>query len=293
MTDSNLFCLFVVVFPAFRCPWPKCGREFNVNSNMRRHLRNHTSNTNQEIPDDGARRRRRRSSASSPNSPLVAIPQQPTGGDMRTHPQGNAPHYQVPPPHYDVPSRVSETPRYYSRYTDDCKQEHYQMDTDDTDEFHASEDPHRSSRRSTVPVMRVSETLTEPRGTVSSRYHPTPTPTPQQEHQYQLPRSSSAGMRARALTPGSSFHSSSPSPSPSPSLSSPTSSSFATPPPSALTSPTDSPAMLPRQPRPSTTTVGGKYQYSPSMHYLRSTTGVERVSTALRPAFNTGNTAHR
>jgi len=26
---------------AFRCPWPNCGREFNVNSNMRRHYRNH------------------------------------------------------------------------------------------------------------------------------------------------------------------------------------------------------------------------------------------------------------
>ncbi|KAI0337158.1 hypothetical protein BDW22DRAFT_974584 [Trametopsis cervina] len=27
----------------FKCPFPGCGREFNVNSNMRRHLRNHTS----------------------------------------------------------------------------------------------------------------------------------------------------------------------------------------------------------------------------------------------------------
>ncbi|KAG7441009.1 uncharacterized protein BT62DRAFT_863486, partial [Guyanagaster necrorhizus] len=26
----------------FRCPFPGCGREFNVNSNMRRHYRNHT-----------------------------------------------------------------------------------------------------------------------------------------------------------------------------------------------------------------------------------------------------------
>lgn len=28
---------------AFECPFPGCGRRFNVNSNMRRHLRNHTS----------------------------------------------------------------------------------------------------------------------------------------------------------------------------------------------------------------------------------------------------------
>ncbi|KAK0221233.1 hypothetical protein EDD85DRAFT_960401 [Armillaria nabsnona] len=27
----------------FRCPFPGCGREFNVNSNMRRHYRNHTN----------------------------------------------------------------------------------------------------------------------------------------------------------------------------------------------------------------------------------------------------------
>jgi hypothetical protein len=26
----------------FRCPFPSCGREFNVNSNMRRHFRSHT-----------------------------------------------------------------------------------------------------------------------------------------------------------------------------------------------------------------------------------------------------------
>lgn len=28
---------------AFQCPYPSCGREFNVNSNMRRHYRNHDS----------------------------------------------------------------------------------------------------------------------------------------------------------------------------------------------------------------------------------------------------------
>ncbi|TFK53286.1 hypothetical protein OE88DRAFT_1608428, partial [Heliocybe sulcata] len=25
----------------FKCDWPQCGRLFNVNSNMRRHYRNH------------------------------------------------------------------------------------------------------------------------------------------------------------------------------------------------------------------------------------------------------------
>ncbi|PBK90341.1 hypothetical protein ARMGADRAFT_296209 [Armillaria gallica] len=30
----------------FRCPFPGCGRGFNVNSNMRRHYRNHTNSSN-------------------------------------------------------------------------------------------------------------------------------------------------------------------------------------------------------------------------------------------------------
>ncbi len=39
----------VILFStAFKCPWPNCGRKFNVNSNMRRHYRNHiTSSRNQ------------------------------------------------------------------------------------------------------------------------------------------------------------------------------------------------------------------------------------------------------
>jgi hypothetical protein len=44
-------------YPAFRCPWPECGREFNVNSNMRRHYRNHTIPGSKAI--DQRRRRRR------------------------------------------------------------------------------------------------------------------------------------------------------------------------------------------------------------------------------------------
>ncbi|KAF5372091.1 hypothetical protein D9758_004954 [Tetrapyrgos nigripes] len=34
----------------FRCPFPNCGREFNVNSNMRRHYRNHTNGSNNNSP---------------------------------------------------------------------------------------------------------------------------------------------------------------------------------------------------------------------------------------------------
>ena len=61
---------------AFRCPHPSCGREFNVNSNMRRHYRNHTlptlgrtplyHNTSQQArPIARARRRLSRSPGSS------------------------------------------------------------------------------------------------------------------------------------------------------------------------------------------------------------------------------------
>jgi hypothetical protein len=36
------------VLTAFRCPFPHCGREFNVNSNMRRHYRNHQNASMQQ-----------------------------------------------------------------------------------------------------------------------------------------------------------------------------------------------------------------------------------------------------
>ncbi|RDB30242.1 C2H2 finger domain transcription factor mtfA [Hypsizygus marmoreus] len=44
----------------FRCPWPDCGREFNVNSNMRRHYRNHTTPGFSRPQTNDTRRRRRR-----------------------------------------------------------------------------------------------------------------------------------------------------------------------------------------------------------------------------------------
>jgi hypothetical protein len=34
---------------AFHCPYPNCGREFNVNSNMRRHYRNHSMAATAEV----------------------------------------------------------------------------------------------------------------------------------------------------------------------------------------------------------------------------------------------------
>ncbi|KAF9445503.1 hypothetical protein P691DRAFT_777521 [Macrolepiota fuliginosa MF-IS2] len=243
----------------FRCPWPKCGREFNVNSNMRRHLRNHTANVNPETQEDGLANE--------------AYPQ----------PQNITHRHQVPPPRYGVPAHVSESPQHHGRYSAyDYIKDDNGMDVDEIDEYHASEDPHRSSRVP-VPVTRVSETLTVPRGTThtASRYHGVTAP--QQEYQpHRLSNSSSStSMQVRALTPGSSFHSSSPSPSPSPSLS-PTSSIFNSPPPSTLTSPARSPAVLPRPP------AGQQYQYSPSMPYLRSVRD-SRVSTALRPAFDSNS----
>ncbi|KAJ7870585.1 hypothetical protein B0H14DRAFT_2725562, partial [Mycena olivaceomarginata] len=35
----------------FRCPHPSCGRAFNVNSNMRRHFRNHASSVSTSAPN--------------------------------------------------------------------------------------------------------------------------------------------------------------------------------------------------------------------------------------------------
>jgi len=42
---SSILLIYVWFSSAFKCPWPNCGREFNVNSNMRRHYRNHISPT--------------------------------------------------------------------------------------------------------------------------------------------------------------------------------------------------------------------------------------------------------
>jgi hypothetical protein len=70
----NDHCQFTMA--AFRCPHPSCGREFNVNSNMRRHYRNHTlpslgrsplhhNSSQQARPIARARRRFSRSPGSS------------------------------------------------------------------------------------------------------------------------------------------------------------------------------------------------------------------------------------
>ncbi|KAG9309764.1 hypothetical protein JVU11DRAFT_10138 [Chiua virens] len=40
-----------VLLIAYRCPYPGCGREFNVNSNMRRHWRNHSRSAPMRLPD--------------------------------------------------------------------------------------------------------------------------------------------------------------------------------------------------------------------------------------------------
>ncbi|KIY68986.1 hypothetical protein CYLTODRAFT_421118 [Cylindrobasidium torrendii FP15055 ss-10] len=61
----------------FRCPYPECGREFNVNSNMRRHYRNH-SVCNGAGPDpDEAMAYRSRSPAPVRHRPYPASPRTP------------------------------------------------------------------------------------------------------------------------------------------------------------------------------------------------------------------------
>ncbi|KAJ3716422.1 hypothetical protein C8R42DRAFT_724891 [Lentinula raphanica] len=72
----------------FRCPYPGCGREFNVNSNMRRHYRNHSNpptNRSQGKEDSNvtssARRRKRRTSRSPPRT-THGGPRSPTDNDF-------------------------------------------------------------------------------------------------------------------------------------------------------------------------------------------------------------------
>ncbi|KAJ3795350.1 hypothetical protein GGU11DRAFT_233218 [Lentinula aff. detonsa] len=71
----------------FRCPFPKCGREFNVNSNMRRHYRNHLSpsrDRSQGKEDSNvtasSRRRKRRTSRSPPTTTQCSA-RSPTDND--------------------------------------------------------------------------------------------------------------------------------------------------------------------------------------------------------------------
>ncbi len=57
---------------AYECPFPGCGRKFNVNSNMRRHFRNHTSPS-------------RQTAASPYTYPLTTVPRPlPTGAHYNT-----------------------------------------------------------------------------------------------------------------------------------------------------------------------------------------------------------------
>lgn len=70
--------LIIIIFLAFQCPYPNCGREFNVNSNMRRHYRNHSIPATDEVhpprhnsgrrPQGYSRPHPGRNSNSNPNS---------------------------------------------------------------------------------------------------------------------------------------------------------------------------------------------------------------------------------
>jgi len=61
----------------FRCPWPNCAREFNVNSNMRRHYRNHTTPGFSRPQSNDSRRRRRKQ---GPPQGVVFIAGEPRPG---------------------------------------------------------------------------------------------------------------------------------------------------------------------------------------------------------------------
>ncbi|KAG6902064.1 hypothetical protein C0995_004910 [Termitomyces sp. Mi166 len=90
----------------FRCPWPNCAREFNVNSNMRRHYRNHTA---PGVPRPQALDNRRRRKRGSPSN-LVFVP-----GDTHseTHPTSSFIH----------PPIVSQSVEHDSDVSDDEEDE--------------------------------------------------------------------------------------------------------------------------------------------------------------------------
>lgn len=73
---------------AFRCPWPNCGREFNVNSNMRRHYRNHSAPGVPRAQAKDPRRRRRR----GPPGGFVFL-----DGSVSNAPEGRSPYLPSPP----------------------------------------------------------------------------------------------------------------------------------------------------------------------------------------------------
>ncbi|KAF9264427.1 hypothetical protein L218DRAFT_862976, partial [Marasmius fiardii PR-910] len=70
----------------FRCPFPGCGREFNVNSNMRRHYRNHAGAGSLYLPEynehdeDGPE-----SPYSSPHSQSTSASQWPSPSSPKDH----------------------------------------------------------------------------------------------------------------------------------------------------------------------------------------------------------------
>ena len=75
--DLNVFVLKRVDHVAFECPFPGCGRNFNVSSNMRRHFRNHSNS----ISSTGSS-----ASASVTSSPAPATTSLPASPRMPAQP---------------------------------------------------------------------------------------------------------------------------------------------------------------------------------------------------------------
>lgn len=188
--------MLIVFSPAFRCPWQNCGREFNVNSNMRRHYRNHTTPGFSRAQPNENRRRRRRSAQS------VAQFLEPTGPPPPVRAQ-KGPYVATPPitafGASDSEDSDSGDTRSYSRSHHDKEEEDELLDyeMEDPADYRAAASLAQSMERVAVAPQRRRNY--EPQLASS---HP---------HSYAAPHA-----HGRGMTPGSGFQSSSSSASPSP-----------------------------------------------------------------------------
>jgi len=233
-------------FLAFRCPWPNCGREFNVNSNMRRHYRNHTTpGFSRAQPNDNRRKRRQVDALDTLSHPMPVVDQ----AYRKPHPAS----MMLSPPisHFSA----SDDSEY------DSDMEAYSVQERDELDYRTKSPAYRPTTTLTQSMARVPAVSVKPQHGfppygATSRYH-------QRHHPY-------GDTHSRPLTPGSSLHSSSPSNSPSPRL---VHSSI---PPAAYNGHHSYSQLHPTK---------REQKYNPSAPYIHSLADT-RVSTALRPAFH-------
>ena len=151
----------MLVSVAFRCPWPECGREFNVNSNMRRHYRNHTTPGSKAIDH---RRRRRRAPA--------------------THLVDSNPLYSI---HNSKPVSSTDSPHISSRSASEESDEDIPTPMDEGDDLRSGGSSELSKERQYYRAFRYnseSHTRTSSLDSLSRSASPSMSPSPPPSHVY-------------------------------------------------------------------------------------------------------------